>query len=125
MSTARKVLMIIALVASIIAVIVYGICALVFFLAAGNEELLTKVLEGINKTDLSPDDGKKIVIIVGIVFIMLALVNLINAGLSGKGIKSSRAGLMVINIIFGVIAGIYINSLGGIFGLVDGKKDWL
>jgi hypothetical protein len=54
---------------------------------------------------------------------MLAIFELINALLSIKGVKSNRSGLMVLNIIFGVIAGIYINSLGGIFGLVDSKKN--
>jgi hypothetical protein len=88
-----------------------------------NEELLQRLLDGLNRTPSSPENAKVLVTILGIVFSMLAIFELINALLSIKGVKSNRSGLMVLNIIFGVIAGIYINSLGGIFGLVDSKKN--
>ena len=123
MSTARKVLMIIAFIASIFGVLLFAICAIAFFAATNNEELLQRLLDGLNRTPSSPENAKVIVTILGIVFSMLAIFELINALLSIKGVKSNRSGLMVLNIIFGVIAGIYINSLGGIFGLVDSKKN--
>jgi len=124
MSTARKVLMIIAFVASIIAFCLFAICAACFFISSNNEEVLNKVLDGMSKSSMTLEEGKTFVTIMGVTFCILAFFELINACLSFKGIKSSRAGLMVINIVFGVLSGIYINSLGGIFGLVDGKKDW-
>ena len=123
MSTARKVLMIIAFVASILVVIAFALCAAALFIASNNEEMLQKVLDGMNKSSMTLEEGKTFAKILGVMFCVLGFFALINAGLSIKGIKSSRAGLMVINIIFGVLSGIYINSLGGIFGLVDGKKD--
>ena len=123
MSTARKVLMIIAFVASILGVLIMGVCALALFISTGNEELLNKIVEGLDKTDLSPERAKVFVCALGVAFSIVTLLQLINAILSIKGVKSSRVGLMIINIIFGVISGIYVNSLGGIFGLVDGKKD--
>ena len=123
MSTARKVLMISAFIASIFGVLLFAICAIAFFAATNNEELLQRLLDGLNRTPSSPENAKVIVTILGIVFSMLAIFELINALLSIKGVKSNRSGLMVLNIIFGVIAGIYINSLGGIFGLVDSKKN--
>ena len=122
MSTARKVLMIIGFVVSIIGVIIFAICAAVFFIALGNEETLLKVLDGLNRKTVPVEDGKIIVTAIGILFAILAFFDLINACLSIKGRKSNRSGLMVLNIIFGVIAGVYINSLGGIFGLVDSNK---
>ncbi len=123
MSTARKVLMIIAFIASIFGVLLFAICAIAFFAAINNEELLQRLLDGLNRTPSSPENAKVLVTILGIAFSMLAIFELINALLSIKGVKSNRSGLMVLNIIFGVIAGIYINSLGGIFGLVDSKKN--
>jgi len=100
-----------------------GVCALALFISTGNEELLNKIVEGLDKTDLSPERAKVFVCALGVAFSIVTLLQLINAILSIKGVKSSRVGLMIINIIFGVISGIYVNSLGGIFGLVDGKKD--
>ncbi|MCR5462593.1 MAG: hypothetical protein K6E87_05950 [bacterium] len=123
MSAARKVLMIIAFVLSIGAVLTFALCAVAFFISINNEELLTKLLDGLNKQHISLDDGKLLVTIAGVVFAIFAFLALINACLSIKGVKSNRIGLMVINIIFGVISGIYINSLGAIFGLVDNKKE--
>ena len=122
MSTARKVLMIIAFVVSIIGTIVFALCATVFFISMNNEEILIRVLDGLNRKSVSLKDGKLIVTAFGIIFAILAFLELINAFLSIKGRKSNRPGLMVINIIFGVLSGIYINSLGGIFGLVDSNK---
>ena len=43
MSVARKVLMIIAFVASIIVTILLAVCAVCFFISVGNEEMLNKV----------------------------------------------------------------------------------
>ena len=123
MSVARKVLMIIASILSIGAVITFAICAVAFFVSINNEEVLTRVLDGLGKKNISLEDGKTIVTILGVLFAILAFFALINACLSIKGVKSNRTGLMVINIIFGFIAGIYVNSLGAIFGLVDSKKE--
>ena len=122
MSTARKVLMIIAFVASILGVIAFAICAIAFFASIGNEELLQRVLDGLNRSSTSLEDGKTIVTIFGVIFAILTIFELLNACLAIKGVKSNRSGLMVLNIIFGVLSGIYINSLGGIFGLVDSNK---
>ena len=122
MSTARKVLMIIAFAVSIIGVIAFAICAVAFFASLGNEELLLRVLDGLNRKTVSVDEGKMIVTVLGVLFAVLAFFELINACLSIKGVKSNKSGLMVLNIIFGVLSGIYINSLAAIFGLVDGNK---
>ncbi len=122
MSTARKVLMIIAFVASILGIIAFALCAIAFFVATGNEEQLQKVLDGLNRSSTSLEDGKTIITIFGVIFAILTIFELLNACLAIKGVKSNRSGLMVLNIIFGVLSGIYINSLGGIFGLVDSNK---
>ena len=123
MSTARKVLMSIASIASILVLILFAICAIALFISINNEELLQRFLDGFNKSSLSLESGKTFVLILGVAFSILAFFELMNASLSIKGVKRSNSGLMILNIIFGILSGIYINSLGGIFGLVDGKKD--
>ncbi len=123
MSTARKVLMIIAFIASLLALLTFGICAIAFFVATNNEELLEKLMDGLNKTSYTIEEAKNYMLALGIAFSIFTLFELLNACLSIKAVKSSRAGLMILNIVFGFLSGIYINILGGIFGLVDGKKD--
>ena len=123
MSTARKVLMIIAFVLSILAVIGFAICAVAFFVAMGNDELLRKTLDGMNRQTMTLEEGKTLFMVFGVIFAILVVFELINGLLAIKGVKHNRAGLMVLNIVFGILAGIYVNSLGGIFGLVDSKKE--
>ena len=123
MSVARKVLMIIAFVVSLLGLLVLASCTAVFFIATNNEDVLVRVLDSLSKRNISFDNGKLLVTIIGVIFAIMAFIILINACLSIKGAKSNRSGLMVLNIIFGFISGIYINSLGGIFGLVESKKE--
>ena len=122
MSTARKVLLIIAFVFSIICAIGLAICTVVFFSSINDPAKIQKILDGFNRSSTSIEDGKTIVTILGVMFAILTAFELINAGLSIKGKSSNRTGLMILNIIFGVLSGIYINSLGAIFGLIDLKK---
>lgn len=119
MSIARKVLMIIAFILSIFAFIGLGLCAVAFFVSLGNEEQLKKILDGLNRSTMSLEDGKTFITFLGVLFSVIALLALINACLSIKGVRSHKLGLMVLNIVFGVVSGIYINSLGGLFGLLE------
>lgn len=119
MSIARKILMIIAFILSIFMFIGLGICAIALFVSSGNEEQLKKILDGLNRSTMSLEDGKTFVTFLGVLFSIITLLALINAVLAIKGVKSHKIVLMVLNIVFGVISGIYINSLGGIFGLIE------
>ena len=122
MSIARKVLMIVGFIASIVITITLAICAVAFFIASGNEEMLNKILDGLNRSSMSVSDGKIYVIALALMFTFWAIIEIINALIAIKGVKSNRTGLMVLNIVFGVLSGVYVNSLGGIFGLVESKK---
>lgn len=119
MSVARKVLMIIGFILSIIIFVVLGFTAVGCFISLGNEELLNRLLDGLNRSTMTLEDGKNFITFLGVMFSIIALLALINACLSIKGVRSHKLGLMVLNIIFGVISGIYINSLGGLFGLLE------
>ena len=122
MRKARKILMIIGFVLSIVAVVVYAICAGVFFACASSSENIEKFMEQFNWGG-SPDDAKFGIIGVGIAFCIIGLFDLLNACLAFKGRKNNRFGLMILNIIFGVLSGTYVNSVGAIFGIIEGKKE--
>ena len=119
MSTARKVLMIIALVASILVALLLAFLSIVLFISLGNEELLERLLDGLNK---SSTNGRIYVTCLGTISGFFTIIEIINICLCAKAIKSNNGGLMIANIIFGFIAGIYVNCLGGLFGILEGKK---
>ena len=123
MSTARKVLMIIACILALLLVIGFAFMAIYLFVSIGDDEALQRMLDGLNRPSLSLREGKIFVSTLGVMFIALTFVVLINAGLTIRGKDSNRNILMILNIVFGVLSGVFINSLGGIFGLVERKKE--
>lgn len=122
LSKARKILMIIACIFSIISLVGFTFISFSLLISTGNEEALQRALDGLNRPTMSLSEGKTFVITLGIIFSILALASLINASLAIRGKDSNRKGLMVLNIIFGLISSIFVNSLGGIFGLIDKRR---
>lgn len=55
---------------------------------------------------------------VGLVFIFVAFLDVINAILSFKARYSKSNALMIANIIFGVLTDVIVNLVGAIFGLI-------
>ena len=123
MSTARKVLMIIACILALLLLIGFAFLAIYFFVSIGDDEALQRMLDGLNRPSMSLREGKIFVSTLGVMFIVLAFIVLINAGLAIRGKDSNKNRLMILNIIFGVLSGVFINSLGGIFGLIERKKE--
>ena len=123
MSTARKVLMIVACILALLLLIGFAFMAIYFFVSIGDDEALQRMLDGLNRPSMSLREGKIFVSTLGVMFIVLAFVVLINAGLAIKGKDSNKNRLMILNIVFGVLSGVFINSLGGIFGLIERKKE--
>jgi len=123
MSTARKVLMIIACILALLLVIGFAFMAISLFVSIGDDEALQRMLDGLNRPSLSLREGKIFVSTLGVMFIALTFIVLINAGLAIRGKDSNKNSLMILNIVFGVLSGVFINSLGGIFGLAERKKE--
>lgn len=123
MSTARKVLMIVACILALLLLIGFAFMAIYFFVSIGDDEALQRMLDGLNRPSMSLREGKIFVSTLGVMFIVLAFVVLINAGLAIKGKDSNKNRLMILNIVFGVLSGVFVNSLGGIFGLIERKKE--
>lgn len=123
MSTARKVLMIVACILALLLLVGFAFMAIYFFVSIGDDEALQRMLDGLNRPSMSLREGKIFVSTLGVMFIVLAFVVLINAGLAIKGKDSNKNRLMILNIVFGVLSGVFVNSLGGIFGLIERKKE--
>ena len=123
MSTARKVLMIIACILALLLVIGFAFMAISLFVSIGDDEALQRMLDGLHRLSLSLREGKIFVSTLGVMFIALTFIVLINAGLAIRGKDSNKNSLMILNIVFGVLSGVFINSLGGIFGLAERKKE--
>ena len=123
MSTARKVLMIIACILALLMLIGFAFMAISLFVSIGDEEALQRMLDGLNRPSMSLREGKIFISTIGVIFIVLAFVVLINAGLAIKGKDSNRNSLMILNIIFGLLSGVYVNTLGGIFGLIERNRE--
>ena len=119
MKVARKILMTIAAILYIIFFIGLAICDVAFFISINNEEMLQRILDGLNRSTMSLEEGKTLATGFGVIFAIVASLGLINAILSIRGIKSHKTSLMVLNIVFGILAGVYVNSLGGLFGLFE------
>ena len=122
MSKARKILMIIAVIASICLFAVCALCAIALLISASDADLLAKMLDALNKDGKGDSAGKIYVLSIGFLFALLSFLEIINIIVTIKGIKSNKPVIMVLNIVFGFIGGIYINSLGGIFGLCESKE---
>ena len=62
---------------------------------------------------------------VGLVFVFVSVLSLINAILSFKAMNSNSKSLMVANIIFGILSDVIVNVVGGIIGfiLIDREKE--
>ena len=84
MKIARKTLMIIGFIVSIFLVIILAILVAIMFRATGTEENVQEILDKL-KINIKVEDGKYIVMGIGIGFSFLALLVFINAIISIKG----------------------------------------
>ena len=65
------------------------------------------------------EEGKAFVTGLGVLFAVVACLELANFIFAIKGVKNHKTSTMVLNIVFGILAGVYVNSLGGLFGLFE------
>ena len=116
MKTAQKILMIVAGVVSIFMVITWGICAGMFFVGANNTEAINDYIA--NHGDLTEEAVKIVFMSIGVMFAIFAVASVINAILAFKAVNTSSKGLLIANIVFGVLSGVSVNIVGAIFGLI-------
>ena len=103
MSQARRVLMILGAVFSIIMAVIYAFIAIPAIIAI-----------------IGGDAESKISGVICLVFFVAAIVNIV---FSFMGKNTNKKGIMVMNIVFGFLSTVVFNAVGGIFGLIEGSKE--
>lgn len=116
MKTAQKILMIIAGAVSIGMTLLWFILSMVFFIGAGNAEFINDYVA--EHPDLDAEIVKSVLVMLGVIFCIIAIMALINCIVSFKGKNTNSKGLLIANIIFGVLSGVEVNIVGAIFGLI-------
>ena len=116
MKTAQKILMIVAGVVSIFMIITWGICAGMFFAGANNTEVINDYTA--DHANVTEEAVKVVFVSLGVMFAIFAVGSVANAIVAFKAINTSSKGLLIANIVFGVISGVTVNIVGAIFGLI-------
>ena len=118
MEKAKKILFTVSGILSIIGIVVWLILGIVFIVLAGNVDFV----DDATATAEEAEAFKAMFMVCGVMFIIFAIMSVVNTILCFKGKNSNAKGLMILNIVFGVISGIEINILAAIFGLIVGSR---
>ena len=117
MEKAQRIIFTVAGVLSILAIVGWAIAALCMFVLAGNMELMQKMAD--DSTEGATAEFFQIYFgCLGGFFAFFAVMALINTIFSFKGKNSDSKGIMILNIVFGVLSCVEINIVGAIFGLI-------
>ena len=86
------------------------------------EDLIKEYNHVNNPSGLTPEEYAKAIqsffVALGIVFVIAAILCIINAIIAFVGRSKGNKPLMILNIIFGFLSSCIINAVGGIFGLI-------
>ena len=110
-------------------VVVVTLCVLAgIFLSFNNPNGKQAIIEGIQNgtfhtsfTGSTEEQADQVIILfvaLAIIFFVMAFFALINAFIAIMGKSKKTQGLYILNIVLGVISGVYVNAIGAIFGLV-------
>ena len=110
-------------------VVVVTLCVLAgIFLSFNNPNGKQAIIEGIQNgtfhtsfTGSTEEQADQVIILfvaLAIIFFVMAFFALINAFVAIMGKSKKTQGLYILNIVLGVISGVYVNAIGAIFGLV-------
>lgn len=111
--------------------IIYSVLMFVFsilFIVFSNPEFKQTIIDGIvDGTIHSSFPGtpaeqaaaiQEMFLVAGVIFIFIFMFSVANAVLSFIARNKHNTGMFVVNIVFGFLSGIILNSIGGILGLV-------
>ena len=110
-------------------VVVVTLCVLAgIFLSFNNPDGKQAIIQGIQDgtfhtsfTGSTEEQAEQVIILfvaLAIIFFVMAFFALINAFIAIMGKSKKTQGLYILNIVLGVISGVYVNAIGAIFGLV-------
>ena len=116
MKKAQKILMIVAGVVSIVMILVWAIYAGIFYAVANNDKAIDDYI--IKHSNVTRETVIALMIALGVMFTIFAVCSLINAIVAFRAKNTDKKGLLIINIVFGILSGVSINIVGAIFGFV-------
>ena len=110
-------------------VVVVTLCVLAgIFLSFNNPDGKQAIIQGIQNgtfhtsfTGSTEEQADQVIILfvaLAIIFFVMAFFALINAFIAIMGKSKKTQGLYILNIVLGVISGVYVNAIGAIFGLI-------
>lgn len=117
MEKAKRILFTVAGILSIVAIVGWAIAALSMFVIAGNLELLQKMADS-SSEEITIEFFQIYFGVLGGLFVMFAIMAVVNTIFCFKGKNSDSKGIMIINIVFGVLSCVEVNIAAGVIGLI-------
>jgi hypothetical protein len=114
---AKRILFTVAGILSIVAIVAWAIAALCMFVIAGDLELLQKMADS-SSEEITIEFFQIYFGVLGGLFVVFAIMAVVNTIFCFKGKNSDSKGIMILNIVFGVLSCVEINIVGAIFGLI-------
>lgn len=127
MRVASRIILLIGMITSFVEAGIYliaGTVLLIFGSPAQNDLILQGIEDGTIHTGFNgtPEEQARFIqitlIILGVVFLVIMVLNLINAYIANRGRKQETTGWYIANIVFGLISACEVNAIGAIFGLI-------
>ncbi len=126
MKTASRILLLIGAILSCVEIFVYCIMGFIFIGMGSSPEVKEDLIKEYNPVNnpggVTPEEYAKAIqsffVALGVVFVIAAILCIINAIIAFVGRSKGNKPLMILNIIFGFLSSCIINAVGGIFGLI-------
>ena len=117
MEKAKRILFTVAGILSIVAIVAWAIAALSMFVIAGNLELLQKMADS-SSEEITIEFFQIYFGVLGGLFVVFAIMAVVNTIFCFKGKNSDSKGIMILNIVFGVLSCVEVNIAAGVIGLI-------
>ena len=132
MKTASKILMLIGAIFSCVLPAFYLITSIIL-LAFADPRFKNDIIEGLKNENINSsftgsyeqvaEAIQLMFLIIGILLLVVMMFCIANAVLAFIARNKENKALFILNIIFGILSGIYVNSVGAIFGLIVVSKN--
>ena len=130
MRKASKVLFLVGAILSIVSAVYYLVFGIIFVVIPNTDAFADFLAEAQKNGTTLPEGGEDVVrgvfIGLGVCFLLLTVFGGINSFFGFKAFKQAKPSraLNVLNIVFGVLASVFVNLVGAIFALIaDGQEE--
>jgi len=121
MNNAKRILFTISGILSILGILLWLSIGIVFVALANNAEFVERLADE-SSSGTSAEFFQVYFTSLGVMFIVFAVMCVINTIMCFKGRNSDSKKVMILNIVFGVLSSIGLNILAAIFGLIARNK---